>query len=251
MRNILFIITSSSIALCQVNTEVMRGKNNGDGFVNTIGFDFGFEKSKEEVLEVAGRYRLDYLGKNGLQSFLVLSYENGYEKEDGTKNSIVNKGFGHLRLNKNISNGLYFELFSQYGFNDFLLMKERTLFGSGLRYKMLNKKILSGYVGLGIMQEDEAYSLDSIDNMSLLRSTNYFSWKIQFNENNSITNTAYLQLDIKNSSDRRILYDGELNIALNSKLAFTLSLNFRHDSEPHGGLGKTYTQIKNGVEYNF
>ena len=194
---------------------------------------------------------MDYLGKNGLQSFLVLNYENGYEKEDGIKNSIVNKGFGHLRLTKNISNDLYFELFSQYGFNDFLLMKERTLFGSGLRYKMLNKKILSGYVGLGIMQEDEAYSLDSIDNMSLLRSTNYFSWKIQFSENNSITNTAYLQLDIKNSSDRRILYEGELSIALNSKLAFTLSLNFRHDSEPHGGLGKTYTQIKNGLEYNF
>ena len=251
MRKILFIIAFSSIALCQVNTEVMRGKNNDDGFANTIGIDFGFEKSKEEVLEIAGKYRLDYLGKNGLQSFLVLSYENGYEKEDGIKNSIVNKGFGHLRLTKNISNDLYFELFSQYGFNDFLLMKERTLFGSGLRYKMLNKKILSGYVGLGIMQEDEAYSLDSIDNMSLLRSTNYFSWKIQFSENNSITNTAYLQLDIKNSSDRRILYEGELSIALNSKLAFTLSLNFRHDSEPHGGLGKTYTQIKNGLEYNF
>tara|TARA_B000000475_G_scaffold39340_1_gene29149 strand:- start:6214 stop:6969 length:756 start_codon:yes stop_codon:yes gene_type:complete len=251
MRKILFIIAFSSIALCQVNTEVMRGKNNDDGFANTIGIDFGFEKSKEEVLEIAGKYRLDYLGKNGLQSFLVLNYENGYEKEDGIKNSIVNKGFGHLRLTKNISNDLYFELFSQYGFNDFLLMKERTLFGSGLRYKMLNKKILSGYVGLGIMQEDEAYSLDSIDNMSLLRSTNYFSWKIQFSENNSITNTAYLQLDIKNSSDRRILYEGELSIALNSKLAFTLSLNFRHDSEPHGGLGKTYTQIKNGLEYNF
>ena len=55
-------------------------------------------KSKEEVLEVAGKYRLDFLGKNGLQSFLVLSYENGYEKEDNEKNSIVNKGFGHLPI---------------------------------------------------------------------------------------------------------------------------------------------------------
>jgi putative salt-induced outer membrane protein YdiY len=101
------------------------------------------------------------------------------------------------------------------------------------------------------MQEDEAYSLDSIGKMTLLRSTNYISWKIQFNENSSITNTAYFQVDLKNSSDRRILYDGDLNIALNGKLAFTLSLNFRYDSEPHGGLGKTYTQIKNGIEYNF
>ena len=38
---------------------------------------------------------------------------------------------------------------------------------------------------------------------------------------------------------------------LNEKLAFTLTLNYRFDSEPHGELGKTYTQIKNGIEYSF
>ena len=130
-------------------------------------------------------------------------------------------------------------------------MKERMLYGSGFRYKVLSQKIFSGYLGLGVMQEGEKYSLDSNLNMNLLRSTNYFSWKIQFNENSSLNNTAYYQFDTKNSSDKRLLYDGDLNIELNKKLAFTLTLNYRYDSEPHGELGKTYTQIKNGIEYSF
>ena len=248
---VIFTAFTSSLIFSQVNTEAMRNIKEGRGFSNTLGFDFGFEKSKEEVLEIAGKYRLDFLGKNGLTSFLVLSYENGYEKEDNKKNSIVNKGFGHLRFTKNISDNFFIEVFTQYGFNDFLLMKERRLFGSGIRYMVLNQEILSGYVGVGVMQEDEIYNLGSDINMNLIRSTNYLSWKIKFSENSSIQNTAYYQFDSKNASDRRILYDGDLNIALNSKLAFTLSLNFRYDSDPHGELGKTYTQLKNGIEYIF
>ena len=241
----------SNIAVSQVNTEAMRNTKERSGFANTLGFDFGFEKSKEEVLEVAGKYRLDFMGKNGLQSFLVLSYENGYEKEDVEKNSIVNKGFGHLRFTKNMFDKFFIEVFTQYGFNDFLLMNERRLYGSGIRYRILNREILSGYVGVGAMHEEEIYNLGSDFNMNLLRSTNYLSWKIRFNETSSFQNTAYYQFDTKNTSDRRILYDGDLNIALNNKLVFTLSLNFRYDSEPHGDLGKTYIQLKNGIEYIF
>ena len=251
MKNTILIFMLSNIAVSQVNTEAMRNTKERSGFANTLGFDFGFEKSKEEVLEVAGKYRLDFMGKNGLQSFLVLSYENGYEKEDAEKNSIVNKGFGHLRFTKNMFDKFFIEVFTQYGFNDFLLMNERRLYGSGIRYRILNREILSGYVGVGAMHEEEIYNLGSDFNMNLLRSTNYLSWKIRFNETSSLQNTAYYQFDTKNTSDRRILYDGDLNIALNNKLVFTLSLNFRYDSEPHGDLGKTYIQLKNGIEYIF
>ena len=152
---------------------------------------------------------------------------------------------------KNMSDKFFIEVFTQYGFNDFLLMNERRLYGSGIRYRILNREILSGYVGVGAMHEEEIYNLGSDFNMNLLRSTNYLSWKIRFNETSSLQNTAYYQFDTKNTSDRRILYDGDLNIALNNKLVFTLSLNFRYDSEPHGDLGKTYIQLKNGIEYIF
>ena len=73
----------------------------------------------------------------------------------------------------------------------------------------------------------------------------------KINENASLQNTAYYQFDLSRSSDNRLLYDGDLNIALNERLAFTLTLNYRQDSEPHGDLGKSYIQLKNGIEFIF
>ena len=53
MKSILLIILLCNFAVCQVNTEAMRNSKERSGFLNTLGFDFGFEKSKEEVLEVS------------------------------------------------------------------------------------------------------------------------------------------------------------------------------------------------------
>ena len=105
------------VLLAQVNTESMRKEDAGEGFENTLGFEFGFEKSDQEVMEIAGEYRIDYFSSGGIHSFLVLNYENGYEKESSEKNIIVNKGFGHLRITKSISSNLYIELFSHNPYN--------------------------------------------------------------------------------------------------------------------------------------
>ena len=84
----------SGVVFCQVNTESMRNSNDGTGITNSIGFDFGFEKSNQEVFEVAGKYRLDYISKNGSHSFFVINYDNGSEKEEDQKNSNVLLGTG-------------------------------------------------------------------------------------------------------------------------------------------------------------
>ena len=84
---IIFTLFSSAFVFSQINTEAMRNSQDEYGFTNAFGFDLGFEKSNEEVVEIAGKYRLDYVSRDGLHSFLVLNYENGYEKE----NDITNK----------------------------------------------------------------------------------------------------------------------------------------------------------------
>ena len=99
----IFTLFSSAFVFSQINTEAMRNSQDEYGFTNAFGFDLGFEKSNEEVVEIAGKYRLDYVTRDGLHSFLVLNYENGYEKENDITNSIVNKGFSHLRFTKTFS----------------------------------------------------------------------------------------------------------------------------------------------------
>ena len=236
----------------QINTETMRSENVTDGFLNKIHIDFGIEKADAEVVELSTDYRLDYLNPKGLNIFLILNYKNGYEQQkDSEKNQIMNKGFTHLRMTKTISSKLFLELFTQFGFNDLLLMKDRKLFGSGIRYKMLANDRMNTFLGIGLMMENETYDLVNQPKKRLLRSTNYLRWNINIDENSVFKNTIYYQFSSLDINDYRLLYDGIINFSLNNKLSFSIALNYRFDNDPHGDMGKSYIQLTNGIEFNF
>ena len=238
--------------LAQINTEAMRSENITDEFINKVNVDFGVEKADAELIELAAAYRLDYFNPTGLHVFLILNYENGYEQKKGLeKNQVVNKGFGHLRMTKMISSKLFFEVFTQFGFNDFLLMKDRKLAGSGLRYKMVSNDRMNTFLGIGLMQENEIYDIVNEPEKKLLRSTNYLRWNINIAENTQLYNTVYYQFSFSDINDYRLLYDGSINFSVNEKLSFVIELNYRYDNDPHGNMGKSYIQLNNGIEFTF
>ena len=238
--------------LAQINTEAMRSENVTDGFINKVNVDFGIEKADAEVIELAAAYRVDYFNPTGLHIFFILNYENGYEQEKGLdKNQVVNKGFGHLRMTKMISSKLFFEVFTQIGFNDFLLMKDRKLAGSGLRYKMVSNDRMNTFLGIGLMQENEIYDMVNEPEKKLLRSTNYLRWNINIAENTELYNTVYYQFSSSDINDYRLLYDGSIDFSVNENLSFFIELNYRYDNDPHGNMGKSYIQLNNGIEFTF
>ena len=238
--------------LAQINTEAMRSENVTDEFINKVNVDFGIEKADAKVIELAAAYRLDYFNPTGLHVFLILNYENGYKQEKGLeKNQVVNKGFGHLRMTKMISSKLFFEVFTQFGFNDFLLMKDRKLAGSGLRYKMVSNDRMNAFLGIGLMQENEIYDIVNEPEKKLLRSTNYLRWNINIAENTQLYNTVYYQFSFSDINDYRSLYDGSINFSVNENLSFVIELNYRYDNDPHGNMGKSYIQLNNGIEFTF
>ena len=238
--------------LAQINTEAMRSENVTDGFINKVNVDFGIEKADSEVIELAAAYRVDYFNPTGLHIFFILNYENGYEQKKGLdKNQVVNKGFGHLRMTKMISSKLFFEVFTQFGFNDFLLMKDRKLAGSGLRYKMVSNDRMNTFLGIGLMQENEIYDMVNEPEKKLLRSTNYLRWNINIAENTELYNTVYYQFSSSDINDYRLLYDGSIDFSVNENLSFFIELNYRYDNDPHGNMGKSYVQLNNGIEFTF
>lgn len=238
--------------LAQVNTEAMRSENVTDGFINKVNVDFGIEKADAEVIELAANYRIDYFNPTGWHIFLILNYDNGYEQEKGLdKNLVVNKGFGHLRMTKMISSKLFFEVFTQFGFNDFLLIKDRKLAGSGLRYKIVANDRMNTSLGMGLMQENEIYNIDNEPEKKLLRSTNYLRWNINIAKNTGFNNTVYYQFSSSDINDYRLLYDGSIEFAVKEKLSFSIELNYRYDNDPHGDMGSSYIQITNGISFNF
>ena len=149
------IIPVFSILQGQVNTEAMRSEDNSDGFNNRFNLDLGFEKVNSEVLDIAGEYRLDYVKQKNFHSFMVINLENGYEqKTDLPKTIITNKGFAHLRITKNLFTNYQMEVFTQYEFNEFLLLNDRYLLGTGLRIGLQKSELSSTYIGIGLMVEN-------------------------------------------------------------------------------------------------
>ena len=241
-----------SILTSQVNTEGMRSEDNRDGFKNQFNLDLGFEKANSEVLELATKYRLDYIMQDNFHSFMIINFENGYEKENNTRRNIItNKGFIHFRTTKNVLKNYQMEVFTQYEFNEFLLLNDRYLLGAGLRIGFNNNKLSTTYLGIGLMIENETYDLLIENEKSLLRSTNYIKNNFALSANIELNNTAYFQIASDDFNDYRILYDGGLDFNVNESFAFTIELNYRYDNDPHGDLGRSYIQISNGMSFNF
>ena len=252
MKNSIIIILIIGWLNAQINTEAMRSENVNDGFINKINVDLGIEKADAEVIDLAVSYRVDYFNLTGAHIFLILNYKNGYEQEEGLDiNQVVNKGFSHLRMTKMISSKLFFEVFTQFGFNDFLLMKNRKLAGSGLRYKMGSNDRMNTFLGIGFMQENEIYDLVNEPGKKLLRSTNYLRWNINITENTEFNNTVYYQFSSSDINDYRLLYDGSIDFSVNENLSFFIKLNYRYDNDSHGDMGKSYVQLNNGIEFTF
>ena len=246
------IICAFTILQGQVNTEAMRSEANGDSFTNQFNLEMGYEKANTEVLELSTEYRLDYIRKDKFHSFVVINLENGYEKEnDLPKNIITNKGFAHLRITKNLFTNYQMEVFTQYEFNEFLLLNDRYLLGTGLRIGLQKSELSSTYIGIGLMVEKETYDLNSDDDKNLLRSTNYIKNNIVLSSNIDVSNTAYFQIASADLNDYRILYDGGLDFHVNESFAFTIEMNYRYDNDPQGNLGSSYIQVSNGFSFNF
>ena len=251
-RIILGLLILTSVLVSQVNTESMRSSSNQDGFQNKFDLDIGYEKANSEVLELSGQYRFDYIKQDNFHSFMVINLNNGYEKEnDSPKNIITNKGFVHLRATKNVLKNFQTEAFTQYEFNDFLLLNDRYLLGSGIRIGFNRNLLKKTYLGMGFMLEKETYNLDTVNEKELIRSTNYIRNNFLLNSNIEFNNTIYFQIATDDLNDYRILFDSNIEFHTNDFLSFSISLNYRYDNDPHGDLGSSYIQITNGLSFNF
>ena len=76
----IFLSICFSYLQAQVNTESMRNAILADTLMHTLELDMGLEKSNEEVFDASLNYRFDYSPNDNYSAFIVLNYENGYER---------------------------------------------------------------------------------------------------------------------------------------------------------------------------
>ena len=248
---ILSLMIYMSHAVAQVNTEWMRDENVEKTFTNKLKLDFGYETSQDEIFDLFLTGSSNFYLQNNLHAFLIMNYQNGFISNNDQKDIILNRGFGHLRFTKKIISNLDIELFFQAGFNDFILIKDRKLFGSGLRKKIVQKETINSFLGIGFMQEREVYDLKQNSEELLLRHTSYSTILYQMSDDIYFNNILYFQPSIRNIKDFRLLIDNEIQFKINDTFGLSININYRYDNEPHGNSKKSYFQINNGLEFDF
>jgi len=248
---VFFFILHISYAFAQVNTEWMRDEKVEKTFSNKLKLDFGYEISQDEIFDLRLTSSSNFYIQNNLHAFLIVNYQNRFISNGDRKDIILNRGFGHLRFTKKVISNLDIELFFQAGFNDFILIKDRKLFGSGIRKKTIQSETIKSFLGIGFMQEKEIYDLNQNSEELLIRQTSYSTILCQISEDIYINNILYFQPSIKDINDFRLLVENEIQFRVTNIFRININMNYRFDNKPHGDSKKSYFQIHNGFEFDF
>lgn len=237
----------------QVNTEAMRKGALEEGWSGNIGFSLGYMSGNTEAFNVKAGFQADYY-EGDYHAFVVANLK----QEESNGESIVNKGFVHVRGVKSATRQLMVEGFAQKEFNDFILIEDRQLIGTGVRWAPLQEgraftsnPDVNLYVGIGVMWELEELDAPGDADTRLLRSTNYVSGNWRLADRVYIQATGYFQVDTYESSDYRVLSDATISFDITQKLTFAMELNFRYDHEPPEGVEQHDLELTNGIQISF
>lgn len=247
-----FLLTQAT-AYAQVNTEILRKTNLQKGFYNTLSFQYGYITGNSEILRIGANYRADLLYRRHY-AFLIADYQRATNRNRLS----LHKGFTHLRYVYRFYKGIKGELFTQKEFNEFLLLKDRQLFGGGARFELQLLDTaqhpddqITLNAGTGFMHEREMFNKPEIPDTRIIRSTNYLSGKIILSDKFSFTLIGYYQKNIRHRKDFRILVNSTAGINLSKKLMATTTFNFRYDHDPPLRLKKYDLEIVNGLVIHF
>lgn len=254
---IVFFLLSCSISFSQVNTEVFRREFAGDGLYHQINFDLGLVKGNTDYTSVRTNYRADLLDKK-FHHFGILSY--GYAEDAIRKKE--NRGFIHLRSSYELISFIAAEAFFQKEFNEFILLKDRNLLGTGARVRIINtsfdhdsagneKMALYTFFGLGAMIENEDISSKPPKDITVGRMTSYLSVGLNVNPNVLFKIVAYYQPCFDNFDDHRILSEGSMNFRINKHLSFKSTMRLRYDSRPPAKVKPRDLSLLSGIQVDF
>jgi len=221
-----------------INTEALRLEADTQTVRGTLSVNLGMSRNK------AGRFfRPGFNGRLEIQSnanrFMILG---GYAltrftnaDEPGEPVTIFNdRGFGHLRFNRTISDRVTWEAFGQYQFDLVQEIERRILLGTGPRFRISETATGFLFGGLQYMFEYEETSAEeeAIIYNKHHRLSTYLSGGTTFNEHVSGNLTVYFQPRPDRWSDYRISAAGSLTAKLSGGFGFSLNANYVYDARP-------------------
>ena len=232
----------SSLIFCQINTETMRADNLSPGIHQKMNMSFTYISGTSEIMFLKGNYRIDYQSQSDWSGFFITKYDRAFEKSE---DAFSNKGFGQLRVVKQVFPHIQVESFLQKEFNYFIDLENRELIGGNVRFNPFKKF----FIATGAMHEKEVYQ--SKEEQNFMKSTSYINYSMQPMEKVTIENVLYYQFKLEAMDNYRILWDGTISVQGSDWLSFYLSCNYRYDLSEINPDGSSYFEITNGLGFRF
>ncbi|MEL6178692.1 MAG: DUF481 domain-containing protein [Myxococcota bacterium] len=248
-----------TIAHAQVNIEPMV-RNLKEGFGLTSGAGVDFNRGNTEILTLKSNLTLSGVTLHPktpddrpalVYQRLLLSARTTRQSANGEL--ARNDGFSHLRYTYMWHPRVGPEAFTQVQFDEFRLLRRRTLLGGGLRVVALNRASVQLWFGTGYMAEWEERNVEPPDVVSVLnhRSATYatLQWNIASADRINLLFTGYAQPRLDAPADIQMLAEASLVIRLSERLSLSTDLNLRHDSRPPSSVQTTDITTGNSLVF--
>lgn len=256
---LLLILLFSGSAFAQiVNIESLRINAQDRKLSGVVDLDFAIRKNKAGQTVVTGTDIGAQWNMNAKNSLIFLSgYHltqfNDSDDPAAPSKNFNNQAFGHLRYNRQISNTVSLELYSQIQWDEIQEIDIRSLTGLGARFELFQNDTASFYFGMSYMLEYEETSEDpaNITTNQHQRLSTYVSGQFKLNPYLNFDYVLYFQPRPAELEDFRLSSNVGLSIRLTQKVNFSTSASLLFDSRPPSTVPKTQYFISNGIRMNF
>lgn len=240
--------------MSQVNIERYYRDNTREGFMFTNAFGLNIASGNTNYLELTDRFRMDYNGPR-TDYFTILEYN----LRTSSGKTSAHKGFVHFRAIHDLDDKavMMAEGYLQQQFDEFILLRSRTLLGGGFRFNPVNladsawksRAKVRLFLGTGVFLEHESYSTRPRQTSSLMRSSSYLSLLWDPGKNLSFNMVNYFQPALNDFSNYRYSLNMSMSTPLNERWLFVMSAEFFYRSQPVGGKKPNDLEIKNTFRF--
>ena len=230
MKFILFFCLSLSCHFYNaqlINIEEKRLNSDEQGWNGNIDFNAKYTQNTRTVWQLSNKVSLQYRKEKSTHLFL-----NDISLVRSNNSDLINYGYAHYRYTRLIEQekNIKWESYAQIQYNSVQKIRQRSLVGTGLRFKIINTDSVYLSYGWSMMYEYEETTTPEYS--SLIRNSNYlaFDWKISKSwEFKTIT---YFQPSIGDFSDFRLSNESNVSHKLTKYISLVFNVNVLYDSNP-------------------
>lgn len=203
-------------------------------------------------LSVNGQFDAAYF--SGRHSFQVLNYLDYLDINDDPFTSV---GYTHGRVNLMRAQKVSYEFWGQGQYDLLRGLDVRYLFGTGLRFRLLDDPNVRISAGIGAMYEHEKWQDPTVEGRTavtdIIKSANFISTRWDLKDYMHFNVIVYYQVGRDNLFEvirHRINSDANLTFTLSKLLSFRVNFTWAYENAPIVPITRFIYSISNGIQFN-